>query len=121
MMLAVIGLIFFGTILIGVPIAFGMGLAGSTWILFFEGIEPTILVRRFYHALNSFPLLAIPLFVMLGMLADRARLLPELVVWLQMILGRLRGGMAYINVVAAMLFAASKRRASPTSRASAGR
>jgi tripartite ATP-independent transporter DctM subunit len=105
MMLAVIGLIFFATILIGVPIAFGMGLAGSTWILFFEGIEPTILVRRFYHALNSFPLLAIPLFIMLGMLADRARLLPELVVWLQMILGRLRGGMAYINVVAAMLFA----------------
>lgn len=105
MMLAVIGLIFFATILIGVPIAFGMGLAGATWILFFEGIEPTILVRRFYHALNSFPLLAIPLFVMLGMLADRARLLPELVVWLQMILGRLRGGMAYINVVAAMLFA----------------
>ena len=42
---------------------------------------------------------------MLGMLADRARLLPHLVVWLQMILGRLRGGMAYINVVAAMLFA----------------
>jgi tripartite ATP-independent transporter DctM subunit len=105
MMLAVIGLIFFATILIGVPIAFGMGLAGSTWILFFEGIEPTILVRRFYHALNAFPLLAIPLFIMLGMLADRARLLPELVVWLQMILGRLRGGMAYINVVAAMLFA----------------
>jgi len=105
MMLAIIGLIFFATILIGVPIAFGMGLAGSTWILFFEGIEPAILVRRFYHALNSFPLLAIPLFIMLGMLADRARLLPELVVWLQMILGRLRGGMAYINVVAAMLFA----------------
>jgi tripartite ATP-independent transporter DctM subunit len=105
MMLAVIGLIFFGTIVIGVPIAFGMGLAGSTWILFFEGIEPAILVRRFYHALNAFPLLAIPLFIMLGMLADRARLLPELVVWLQMILGRLRGGMAYINVVAAMLFA----------------
>lgn len=105
MMLAVIGGIFFGSILIGVPIAFGMGLAGSTWILFFEGIEPAILARRFYHALNAFPLLAIPLFIMLGMLADRARMLPDLVVWLQMILGRLRGGMAYINVVAAMLFA----------------
>ena len=68
-------------------------------------MEPTILVRRFYYALNSFPLLAIPLFIMLGVLADRARMLPQLVVWLQMILGRLRGGMAYINVVAAMLFA----------------
>jgi TRAP-type C4-dicarboxylate transport system permease large subunit len=105
MMLLVIGGIFFATILIGVPIAFGMGLAGTTWVLFFQGMESTILARRFYYALNSFPLLAIPLFIMLGMLADRARMLPHLVVWLQMILGRLRGGMAYINVVAAMLFA----------------
>ena len=105
MMLLVIGGIFFATILIGVPIAFGMGLAGSTWILFFQGMEPTILVRRFYYALNSFPLLAIPLFIMLGILADRAQMLPHLVLWLQMILGRLRGGMAYINVVSAMLFA----------------
>jgi len=105
MILGVLALIFFATLVIGVPVAFGMGLAGSTWILFFEGMEPTILVRRFYHALGSFPLLAIPLFIMLGVLADRARLLPQLVTWLQMLFGRMRGGMSYINVVAAMLFA----------------
>ena len=104
MMLLVIAIIFFGTLVIGVPVAIGMGLAGSTWILFFEGMEPALLVRRFYHALQSFPLLSIPLYIMLGVLADRARMLPELVVWLQMIFGRLRGGMAYINSVAAMLF-----------------
>ena len=104
MMLLVISLIFFGTLLIGVPVAMGMGLAGSTWILIFEGMEPALLVRRFYHALESFPLLSIPLYIMLGVLADRAKMLPELVVWLQMIFGRLRGGMAYINSVAAMLF-----------------
>jgi tripartite ATP-independent transporter DctM subunit len=68
-------------------------------------MEPTILARRFYHALGSFPLLAIPLFIMLGVLADRARMLPQLVVWLQMLFGRMRGGMSYINVVSAMLFA----------------
>lgn len=105
MSLIVIGLIFFATILIGVPIAFGMGLAGTTWILFFQGMEPTILARRFYYALNSFPLLAIPLFIMLGMLADRAHMLPKLVVWLQMLFGWTRGGMAYINTVSSMLFA----------------
>ena len=105
MMLGVISLIFFGTLAIGVPVAFAMGLAGGTWVLFFEHMEPTILARRFYHALESFPLLAIPLFIMLGVLADRARMLPQLVVWLQMIFGRMRGGMAYINVVSAMLFA----------------
>jgi len=105
MTLIVIGLIFFATIVIGVPIAFGMGLAGATHILFFEGMEPTILARRFYYALNSFPLLAIPLFIMLGILADRAQMLPKLVVWLQMLFGWTRGGMAYINTVSSMLFA----------------
>jgi tripartite ATP-independent transporter DctM subunit len=104
MMLLVISIVFFGTLVIGVPVAMGMGLAGSTWILFFEGMEPALLVRRFYHALESFPLLSIPLYIMLGVLADRAKMLPELVVWLQMIFGRMRGGMAYINSVAAMLF-----------------
>lgn len=105
MSLVVIGLIFFVTVLIGVPIAFGMGLAGSTWILFFQGMEPTILARRFYYALNSFPLLAIPLFIMLGILADRAHMLPKMVVWLQMMLGWSRGGMAYLNTIQSMLFA----------------
>lgn len=97
-------IVFFGTVLIGMPVAFSMGLAGSTWILFFEGIEPTILARRFYHSLGSFPLLAIPLFIMLGFLADRVNMLPQMVLWLQMLFGRLRGGMAYINVVGSALF-----------------
>jgi tripartite ATP-independent transporter DctM subunit len=105
MMSLVIAAIFFGGILVGVPVAFAMGAAGSTWILFFEGIEPTILARRFYHALGSFPLLAIPLFIMLGVLADRTGMLPHMVAWLRMLLGRLRGGMAYINVVSSMLMA----------------
>jgi tripartite ATP-independent transporter DctM subunit len=104
-MLALIGLILLATILIGVPVAFGMGLAGASWILFFQQMEPTILARRFYHALGSFPLLAIPLFIMMGVLADRTRMLPHLVLWLQMLLGQLRGGMAYINTVSSLLFA----------------
>jgi tripartite ATP-independent transporter DctM subunit len=104
-MLTFIGLVFFGTIIIGVPVAFGMGLAGASWILFFEGIEPTILARRLYFGLGSFPLLAIPLFIMLGFLADRTKMLPQLVTWLRMLLGGMRGGMAYINVIASMLFA----------------
>jgi TRAP-type transport system large permease protein len=105
MMVAIIGFIFFFTILIGMPVAFSMGLAGASWLLFFQGIEPTILARRIYFALGSFPLLAIPLFTMLGFLADRAQMLPRLVLWLQLLLGRTRGGMAYVNVASGMLFA----------------
>lgn len=105
MMLAVLAIILFGAILLGLPVAFSLGLASASWIIFFQGLEPTILARRVYFALGSFPLLAIPLFTMLGFLADRTQMLPRLVTWLQMLLGRTRGGMAYVNVASGMLFA----------------
>lgn len=105
MMLTVLSSIFILSILIGVPIAFGMGLAGVSWILFFEGLDASIFARRMYTVLSSFPLLAIPLFIMIGFLADRCGMLPQLVRWLQLLLGRFKGGMAYINVTGSMVFA----------------
>jgi tripartite ATP-independent transporter DctM subunit len=104
-MFAFLIFVFIGTLIVGVPVAFGMGLAGAGWIIFFEGIEPTIIARRLYFALDSFPLLAVPLFVMMGYLAERSGLLPEMVRWLQLLLGRVRGGMAYVNVGGSMLMA----------------
>ena len=105
MIFSILAIVFFGTILIGVPVAFGMGLASASVILFVQGLEPTIIARRVYFSLGSFPLLAIPLFTMLGILAERAQMLPRLVVWLQMVLGRTRAGMAYVTVSSGMLFA----------------
>lgn len=102
-MTIIIVVIFAITIAVGVPIAFGMGLAGATWILFFDGLEGSILVRRMYGIMSSFPLLAIPLFSIIGILAERCGILTEMVKWLQMILGRLRGGVAYINVAASVI------------------
>ena len=104
-MVASISAIFFFSILIGMPIAFGMGIAGALWILFVEGVEPGLLARRMAYSMQVFPLVAIPLFIMIGHLAERSGLLPDLVRWLQMLLGRFKGGMAYINVVNSMLFA----------------
>ena len=95
---------FFVLTIIGVPVAFAMGLVGATWILFFEGLEPTILARRTYFALGSFPLLSIPLFIMLGFLAERTGMLPQLVTWLRMMFGRARSGMAQVNIVSSVLF-----------------
>lgn len=104
MMLTVICSIFVFGILIGVPVAFAMGLAGTVWIVFFDQIDPTILARRMYNTLNSFALLSVPLFVMIGSLAERCGMLPDLVHWLQLIFGWVRGGRAYISIVASTLF-----------------
>jgi tripartite ATP-independent transporter DctM subunit len=105
MMLIVISSVFLFSTLIAVPIAFGMGAAGVSWILFFEGLDASILARRAYNALSSFSLLSIPLFIMIGMLADRCGMLPQLVRWLQHAVGWLRGGRAYISIGGSMMFA----------------
>ncbi len=104
-MVPTIGTIFFLSIMIGMPIAFGMGIAGAIWILFVERLDPGLLARRMANAMQVFPLLSIPLFVVIGYLAERAGLLSDLVAWLLMLLGRLKAGMAYVNVVNSMFFA----------------
>jgi tripartite ATP-independent transporter DctM subunit len=104
-MLTFMALVILVTMVIGVPVAFGMGLAGASWILFFERSDPGLVAQRLYFSMDSFPLVSIPLFIMMGFLADRAGMLPEMVRWLQLLLGRMRGGMAYVNVVGSMLFA----------------
>jgi tripartite ATP-independent transporter DctM subunit len=100
-----IGGVFLLTILLGVPIAFGMGLAGAGWILLAERLDAGVLARRMYYALEAFPLLSVPLFIMIGSLAEQSGLLPQLVRWLQLLLGKARGGVAYLNVLNSMVFA----------------
>jgi len=105
MMLTVISTLFFAGILLTVPIAFAMGFAGVVWILLFEGLDASVLARRAYTSLASFSLLSVPLFVMIGVLADRCGMLPVLVRWLQLVFGWTRGGRAYISIVGSMMFA----------------
>ena len=104
-MLIGIGGVFLLTILLGVPIAFGMGLAGAGWILLVERLDAGVLARRMYYTLDAFPLVSVPLFVMIGYLAEQSGLLPQLVRWVQFLLGKARGGVAYLNVLNSMVFA----------------
>ncbi|MCC7048349.1 MAG: TRAP transporter large permease [Alphaproteobacteria bacterium] len=103
-MLTVVTLVFTAGFLVGVPIAFCFGLAGGAYILFWEGLPAGLLVRRMYYALDSFPLLAVPLFIMVGDLSERAGLIPRLVAWLKILVGWMRGGIAYMNVISMTIF-----------------
>lgn len=102
-MTLIAALLFPIALVMGVPVAFAMGLAGAVWILFVDNLEASILARRMYGELSAFPYVSIPLFCMIGILAERSGLLPELVRWLQMLLGRVKGGMAYLNIAASMV------------------
>lgn len=93
------------TILLGVPVAFCLGLAGLTFILIYEPAMLISIPTLMFSGIDSFPLMAIPFFVLAGTLAQRSGILPRLVDFANSIVGHLRGGLAYVNILASMFFA----------------
>ena len=88
----------------GIPIAFVLGISSLVYLLKIE--MPLVLIpQRMFIGLNSFLLLAVPLFVVAGKLMNETGITDRLVAFASLLLGRLRGGLAYVNIVASMLFA----------------
>ncbi len=92
----------------GVPIAFSIGL--STVVTMLVGMQTnpalTTMAQRMATGLNSFALLAIPFFILAGQLMNRGGLARRLIDFAKSLLGTLPGGLAHVNIVAAMLFGA---------------
>lgn len=104
-MTLVVVTVFFLLALIGMPLAFALGFA-SLGGLIVGGIELSVLPQRVMHAVNSFPLMAIPLFMLAGELMVRAGIMQRLVDFSNAVVGRLHGGLAHVAIVAGMMLAA---------------
>ena len=93
-------------ILIGFPIAVAMGL---TAVGFFLGLgEPRMIgamAQRMYSAVSSFPLLAIPFFILAGNLMNTGGMTDRIFGFAKTVVGHVRGGLAHVSVLASMLFA----------------
>ncbi|WP_304617075.1 TRAP transporter large permease [Paracoccus sp. (in: a-proteobacteria)] len=93
-------------LMLGLPVFFGM-LAAPGIILWMNGQERdlTLLYRNLYNGMDSFPLMAIPFFMLAGELMNRGGITLRLVEFAQALMGHLRGGLAHVNVLSSMLFA----------------
>lgn len=100
--------IFVLTLALGVPIAFSLGLGTTAALLVSVDMAPalTTVAQRMAASLNSFPLLAIPFFILAGELMNRGGMARRLVDFAKGLVGTVPGGLAYVNVVASMLFGA---------------
>lgn len=104
------GLILFAFLLlfflIGVPIAVSMGFA-SAIAIWWEGNTPLIvLVQRSFTSLDSFPLMAIPLFILAGTLMEYGGISKRLIAFANALTGHFSGGLAVVTVITSMFFAA---------------
>jgi tripartite ATP-independent transporter DctM subunit len=95
-------------LIIGVPIAFSIGISALLTMLVSIAPVPafTTLAQRMATGLDSFALLAIPFFILAGQLMNRGGIATRLIDFAKGLVGTLPGGLAYVNIVASMLFGA---------------
>jgi len=93
-------------LMIGLPVFFGL-LAAPGLLLYLNGQERdiTLLYRNVYNGMDSFPLMAIPFFMLAGELMNKGGITMRLVEFAQALMGHLRGGLAHVNILSSMLFA----------------
>ena len=100
-MSAAISVIFFAVCLIGVPLAFAFGIAGM-FGLWMKGLPIELLASKMMFAINSFPLLAIPFFMLAGELMVRGGVVRVAIAFANTIVGRVRGGLGQVTIASGL-------------------
>lgn len=98
-------IVFFGMILLGVPVAFSM--IGVSTLYFIFSPTPDLLVlvpEKIFEGLDNIVLTAIPFFLLAGELMNRSGMAERLIEFSNLVVGRVRAGFAYVNVLASLLF-----------------
>lgn len=95
-------LAFFLTILLGVPVAFCLGIGALAFLLITGRESLLIIPTLMFSGIDSFPLMAIPFFIMAGDLAERSGILPNLVNLAKSLVGHWRAGLAHVSIVTEM-------------------
>ncbi|MBZ4652996.1 MAG: dicarboxylate transporter, DctM subunit [Peptococcaceae bacterium] len=105
-----IGFVLFGALalflVLNVPIAVALGLATTTSILYDGRLPMTLIVQRIFVSNDSFPLLAIPFFMLAGSVMSSGGVSTRLVAFANSLVGWLTGGLAMVVTLTSMFFAA---------------
>jgi TRAP-type transport system large permease protein len=95
--------VLFAAIAVGIPVSFALGLSAIV-MMFMLDVPPAIVVEQAIRGVNSFPLLAIPFFILVGEIMSRGGIAKRLVDLAQALVGFISGGLGQVNVAASMFF-----------------
>jgi tripartite ATP-independent transporter DctM subunit len=97
--------VFFITLLIGVPIFIALASASLVYTHFIAGIPDFVILHRMAGGVDSFPLLAVPFFILAGNLMNSAGITNRIYDFAVALVGWLKGGLGHVNVVGSVIFA----------------
>ncbi|MBU2904621.1 MULTISPECIES: TRAP transporter large permease [Arenibacter] len=99
---------FMGLLAYGVPVAYAIGISTTITLLINIAYMPatTTVSQRMTTGIDNFALLAIPFFILAGEIMNRGGIANRLIDFAKSLIGSLPGGLAYVNIISAMLFGA---------------
>jgi len=97
---------FVALLALGIPISIGLGGSAMVYVLMQEDLSLTMLIQTTFAGMASFPLLAIPLFMLAGNLMNEGGLTRDLVRFARLLMGHISGGLGLATILASAIFAA---------------
>jgi tripartite ATP-independent transporter DctM subunit len=97
--------VFVAGLVLGLPVALTMGLAGTAAIVVGGDYPLLVIAQQLFNGINSFPLMAVPFFILAAELMTAGGLTTSLLRFADHLVGHIRGGLGHVNVLSSMLFA----------------
>jgi len=97
-------LVLVGSVALGMPLAFAMGIS-SVFYAFIHGVNMEFICHKMFYSLYSFPLLAVPFFILAGSIMNHIGVTGKLFKFANNLVGHWKGGLGYVNILSSMFFA----------------
>ncbi len=105
MEIALLFIALFGLLIFGVPVAIALAGSSLLYILVSDSVPPMVVAHRVINGVDSFPLLAVPFFILAGNLMNTAGITERIFNFALSLVGWMRGGLGHVNVGASVIFA----------------
>src|SRR6188474_721058 len=97
--------VFFATLLAGIPVFIALAFSSLLYTHFIAGIPDFVILHRMAGGLDSFPLLAVPFFILAGNLMNNAGITTRIYNFALALVGWMKGGLGHVNVIGSVIFA----------------
>lgn len=97
--------LFFILMFLGIPVAISLGISVVTSVFLFTDVPLNIVIQSMYSSMNSFIMVAVPLFILAGIIMDEGGMAKRLFSFANSCVGWMRGGLGHVNVFVSLLFA----------------
>ena len=91
-------------LVVGVPIAYALGLSSLLYFLFEQPSLAVVVPQRIFSGMNNHALISLPLFILMGQVMNSSGITARLIDLSMVVVGRLRGGLGLVNVFSSMVF-----------------